>query len=167
MSGPQIAYALAMAALFAWRGPSFATWVLLGNMVAALLGCLAMDVGILERADATLTMMLIDFVAGSILLTRPGLSRVIAVGYGMTIPFYWLSLRFGVSEGTTFAIVIGIGFVQLMVAGIGTGSNDRGNRGRRADVAGSVSVSGRNSGLAQGGVAQGAALLSQHRRGLN
>jgi hypothetical protein len=167
MSGMQIAYAIALAGLFAWRGPSLTAWVLLGNMVAALVGCLAMDWGLLGRSDATLTMMLIDFVSAAILVTQPGLPRVIAAGYAATIPLYSLSIMFSVAESTTFAIVIGIGFAQLAVAGIGAGGDDRGNRGRFSDVGYPVSVSGRNSGMGAGGLAQGASLLSPDRRRLN
>ena len=167
MSGPQIAYAVALVALFAWRGPSFTAWVLLGNMGAALAGCYAMDLGVIGRTDTTLAMMLIDFVSASLLLTQPGMPRVIAAGYAVTIPLYALNVVFGVSESTTFALVIGLGFVQLVVAGIGAGGDDRGNRSRRDDVAGPVSVSGRNYGMVSGGFAQVAGLLSQDHRGLN
>ena len=165
MSGPQIVYAIALAGLFWHSGPSFTAWVLLGNMLAALLGCLALDLDWLGRADTTLTMMLIDFVSGSLLLTRPGLPRAIAVGYGITIPVYALSIIFSVSESTTFAVVIAIGLVQIMVAGIGADSDDRGGRNRYPDVGGPVPSSGGNHGMAQGGLAQSADLLSPNHRG--
>ena len=167
MSGPQIAYAVALAALFVWRGPSFTAWVLLGNMGAALVGCYAMDLGLIGRTDTTLAMMLIDFVSASLLLTQSGLPRVIAAGYAVTIPLYALNVVFGVSEGTTFALVIGLGFVQLVVAGIGSDSDDRGNHSRNADMEISLSAPGRNSGMVSGGFAQVAGLLSQDHRGLN
>jgi hypothetical protein len=111
-------------------------------------------------------MMLIDFVSGAALVFKTGLSRVIAVGYATTVPLYALNILAGLSEGTTFAVVMAVGFIQLAVAAIGGDSNDRGNRGRRSDVGHSLSISVRSSGLGAGGMAQTAALLSQDRRGL-
>ena len=165
MNTGQIIYALALAGVFLWHGPSHAAWVLLANMAATLAACLALDFG-MDRSDATLTMMLIDFVSGAALVFKPGLSRVLAAGYATTVPLYALNILAGLSEGTTFAVVMAVGFIQIMVAAIGGDSNDRGNRGRHSDVGHSLSISVRSSGLGASGMAQTAAMLSQDRRGL-
>ena len=164
MNTGQIIYALALAGVFLWR-PGYAAWVLLANMAATLAACLALDFG-MDRSDATLTMMLIDFIAGAALVVKPGLPRLLSVGYATTVPLYALNIVAGLSDGTTFAVVMAVGFIQIMVAAIGGDSNDRGNRRRRSDVGHSLSISVRSSGLGAGGMAQTAALLSQDRGGL-
>ena len=130
MNLAQWAYMIGLAALFVWRGPSFAAWVLLGNAIATLSVCLAMDLDVLGRQDATLFMMLIDLASGVALMTDPGLSRLLALGYAVTVPIYSASVVFGVAETTTFAVVVGVGMLQLVVAGFGQGGDDNGSRRR-------------------------------------
>lgn len=134
MNTGQWLYMIALAGLFLWRGPTFCAWVLLGNAVVTLAACGAMDMGALDRHGATLTIMLIDFVAGAVLVSQPGLPRLLAIGYAVTVPLYATSVIFSVSEATLFAVVIGIGFVQIAVAGIGSGDHGGGGLRRRADV---------------------------------
>ena len=143
MNEAQIIYAIALAAVFAAHGPTFSAWVLLANMAATLVACLAMDLGALDRTGATMTMMVIDFASGAVLLTKPGQSRLIAMGYAVTVPIYAGTILAGIAESTTFAIVIGIGFCQLVVVGIGSGGgHGLRRRSGRSDVFSAVSVQG-------------------------
>ncbi len=166
ISPGQWAYLIALALLFWWRGPSFAAWVLLANAVATLAVLGAMDWGLLGHTEKTLFLMLIDFASGAVLLTSPGLPRVLAVGYGIIILVYPANIIFGVSEGTTFAIVIGIGILQIVVAGIGYGGDGGGGLRRYSDGPHLVALPGRNSGLGAPVVAEVSGGAETDRRGV-
>lgn len=155
MNTGQIIYALALAGIFAWRGPSFAVWVLLGNMLATLAVCGAMDLQWITRDNATLSMMLTDFASAAVLITKPGISRIIAAGYGVTVPIYSASIIFGATESATFAVVVAIGFLQLMVAGIGSNDNGLRGRGGRSYVGHPLLLARRVDGGRAGSVAAG------------
>ncbi len=140
VSPGQWLYLIALALLFWWRGPSFAAWVLLANAVVTLAVLGAMDWGLMGRTEKTLFLMLVDFVSGAVLLTSPGLPRVLSIGYAITVPLYSANIIFGVSEGTTFAVVIGIGLLQIVVAGIGHDDNGRGGLRRPSGVASALGL---------------------------
>jgi hypothetical protein len=161
----QIIYALALAGVFLWRGPSHVAWVLLANMAATLAACLALDLG-MARADATKAMMLIDMVSAAVLIVRPGLPQLVSVGYVATFWLYMANLRFGLSEATTFAVVVGLGFLQIMVAAIGTGGNNRGGSGRVPFLHNFVAPSRRVGRVGAVGMAQSGVMLSQDRGGM-
>lgn len=135
MNNAQIIYVVWVALIFWIRTPNPAMWVILANMVATLAACEAMDLGWLVRSpqydDATMTEMLIDFVSLAVLLQWRGLSLIVAAGYALCIATYSLTVFFGVQITTTFAIVVGIGFVQLAVISIGSDGNNGGRRLRR------------------------------------
>ena len=167
MNDTQIIYALGLALVFALRGPGFVQWVMLANMAATLAACLALDLGA-ERGGVTLSIMLADLAAGAVLLPRPGLPRVIAAGYAIMVPLYSLTIVFDVQTGTTFAIVNGIGFIQLAVAGIGSGAdNGGGHRGGLSGLSGDLASSFRIDPMGKGGMAQDRRLLSGDSRGLD
>lgn len=166
MNAAQIIYALALALIFAARGPIFPAWVLLANMLATLAACLAMDLGALERDGATLTMMIIDLASGAALMQRPGLSRVVAVGYAATVPLYSLTIVFEVQTDTTFAIVNGIAFIQLAVAGFGSGGNGGGNRRRFCGLPDYLASSFRIDPVGERGMAQDRRHLSANSGGV-
>lgn len=166
MNSVQIIYAAALAAVFATRGPSAAAWGLLANMAATIAACLAMDLGALDRGNATIAIMLIDFATGAALMMRPGVARIIAAGYAVTVPIYSMTVIFGVQTGTTFAIVNAIAFIQLAVVYIGNGSDDLGNRDRRASLADHLASSFRSDPVGKGGMAQSHGLLSVDSRGV-
>ena len=165
MNAAQIIYVAWVALIFIGLGQSFALWVLTANMVATLLACLAMDLGYLDRDGATLSMMVIDFAAGAMLLASPGLPRLIAAGYAANLAFYTANIVFGVSADTTFAVVIAIGFLQLAAVSIG---QDGGNGVRRdrgpPDVGYSLGLSGRIESMGQADLAQAGDHVSKGRR---
>ena len=109
------------------------TWLTI-NLFAMLGVAGAMDLGYVDRENATVLMMLVDLGTGAALAFGPGLSKLVAVGYAITVPLYSLELIFGVSVNTTVAIVLAVAFAQLGVVGFGTfgGGGGRRNRNRRA-----------------------------------
>jgi len=166
MNDTQIIYALGLALVFALRGPGFVQWVLLANMAATLAACLALDLGMMERGAVTLSIMLIDLAAGAWLLQRPGLPRIIAAGYAVMVPLYSLTIVLDVQTGTTFAIVNGIAFLQLAVAGIGSSGNGGGNRRGFHSLSDHLALSFRIDPVDERGVAQDRRNLSGNSRGL-
>ena len=145
----QIIYVICLAAVFALRGSSPVAWVLLANLAATLAACLAMDLGWLSRDEATLTMCVIDLASGVVLLSSPGLGRIVALGYAITVPIYSANLIFGVQIGATYALVNVAAIAQVMVALIGQNSDDGGNLRRSADGADPLFLSGGDQGVGQ------------------
>lgn len=137
----QIIYTLWLAGVFILRGPSRAVWALSANLVVTLLACLMFDLGQLDRVGLTVSLMVIDLATGAALVVAPGLARIVAVGYAITVPIYALNLLFGVQTDTTFAILYTVAAAQLGVASIGNG-NGGGNIRRRFDVGNDLAVSG-------------------------
>jgi hypothetical protein len=166
MNATQIIYAIALAGVFAFR-PGFVAWWLLANMTATLAACFAMDIGALDRDGATLSIMIIDLATGAFLATRPGLPRIIAAAYVVMVPLYSLTIVLDVQSDTTFAIVNGIAFMQLAVAGIGS-SGDSGGGGLRGfdGLSDHLATSFRIDPMGQGGMAMDRHLLSADSRGL-
>jgi len=154
VSDLQIIYAIWLAGVFIAFRPVFAMWVVLANMLAILATCGLMDIGVIDRPNSTLFIMLADLVSGVVLAMRGGVSRVLAWGYAATVGLYSLNIILDVSLDTTFALVYVICFAQLGVLTIGSGG-DNGYRNRRRFGATAVSgpVSHRNEGLAGVGVA--------------
>jgi hypothetical protein len=134
----QIIYTLILVALTypAWgrqRYPLVCLWV---NLVCNLAACLAMDLGALDRDGATVAMLTVDLSTGVALALRPGISQIIAWGYAITGPLYFLNLVAGVAIDATFAIVYVAAITQLGVLAIGSlGSGGGGIRRRAAPVA--------------------------------
>lgn len=130
MSNPQIIYLAALVAAVLIRRPCFATWGVCGNALGILAVCGLMDLGAVDRSDATLFMMLVDLVSGVALATRSGLARAIAWGYALNVLFYSLNIILSLSPDTTFALVYLIGFIQIGMLAIGPrGDNGSFHRG--------------------------------------
>lgn len=144
MNDFQIAYTLILVALTfpAWGRQRYALVCLWANLACTLGACLAMDLGALDRDGATVAMLTIDLSTGVALALRPGISQIIAWGYAITGPIYFLNLIAKVDIGATFAIVYVAAITQLGVLAIGSlGSGGGGLRRRAASVA-SVEFSG-------------------------
>lgn len=154
MNHAQIIYAVWLVAVFAIRRVNHAMVWLMINMLATLGICYAMDLGVLGRSDATIAMMITDLTTGAALAMKPGISRVIAWGYGITVTLYGLNLAFAVPIGATFAIVYVVAFAQLGVVTIGPkgGNGLRSNRGF-ASIRGFDPTPGRKQAVDQGSVA--------------
>lgn len=156
MSNPQIIYLAALVAAVLIRRPCFATWGVCGNALGILAVCGLMDLGAVDRSDATLFMMLVDLVSGVALATRSGLARAIAWGYALNVLFYSLNIILSLSPDTTFALVYLIGFIQIGMLAIGPrGDNGYRNRRGRGVVSVFDAVPRRNAGLHSQGVGMG------------
>lgn len=162
----QIIYCAAIAGLFAWRGQSYAAWVLALDQLGILAVLGLFDLGMIGRSDATLYQMVVDFMAGAALAAKPGLPRLLSLGYAITVPLYAANILFSLATGTTFALVMGIGFLQLAVAGIGQDSGGGGRVDRRHMLRRNRLVLSRgNMGMGEGGLAQSRDHVSPDRRG--
>lgn len=120
MNSFQILTGVWFLALLIVAKPNAALIVSIGNYAAALLVCLAMDLGAIDRDGATLSMMICDLAAGAALVARPGFSRVMAATFGITSLLHALNLGFGVSVNATFAVVYAVNVVQLGALTIGS-----------------------------------------------
>jgi hypothetical protein len=130
----QVAYLLALVALTypAWGWQRYALGCLWGNLLAMLAASLAMDLGALDRADASITMMLIDLSTGAALSMRPGLSRVIAAGYAVTVPLYVPAISGLFTRGdANFTIIYIVASLQLGALAVGSFGGFGGGSGRR------------------------------------
>ncbi|MGL5011819.1 MAG: hypothetical protein ACRC6I_18230 [Paracoccaceae bacterium] len=154
MSDFQTAYLLALLILtpMAWRRQGYALGWLWFNMLAMLAAAGAMDMGWIERTGATLTMMLIDFGTGVGLAMRPGLPRLLAWLYAITIPVYAANVVFGLSLSDTWAIVYIVAVVQLGMLGIGSYGSGGGNGRRRSSGRPVASVTARNAKISSAAV---------------
>jgi len=125
--------------------------VSIANFCVALLICLAMDLGAIDRDGATLSMMIVDLAAGAALVTRPGFSRVMAATFGVSSLLHALNLGFGVSLNSTFAVVYTVNVVQLGALSIGScgGSGLRRRLGFRRSASRSEAPAGN---LVMGGI---------------
>lgn len=164
ISPAQAAYALGLAVLFYWRGPSITAWVLLADFIAILAIAGAMDMEWLDRKQATLSMLVVWVVSTAILATMP--LKILAALGAVAVGAFIAAIRFDVQTSTTSAIVNAVAFIMLAVALYGLGG-DSGGGGRLAvDRPLSVGLPPRDIGMGQAGVAQRADLLSPDRRGL-
>lgn len=156
LSLAQIIYLAALVVALAIRRPGFAALVVCSNAVATLSVCGMMDVGGIDRSDATLFMMLVDLVSGVALAMRGGLPRAIAWGYALNVLFYSLNIALSLSLDTTFALVYLIGFVQIGMLAIGPrGDNGYRNRRGRGVVPVFDAVPRRNTGIHAQGLGMG------------
>jgi len=92
---------------------------MLGNIAAAG----AMDIGLLEPSAARLWMMIADLSAGALLVVRPGMARVIAMGYVVSVVAFF-------SGDPSFVLIYLTATFQLGVVAIGS----VGGGGRRSRV---------------------------------
>lgn len=134
MNSFQVGYTLALVALTypAWGRQRHALGLLWANLLTTLGVCLLMDLGLMGRGTATVSMLLIDLCTGVALSLGNGLSRLIAWGYAITVPIYFIAIL-GVAEiDTTFAIVYIAATAQLGMLAIGSLGNGGGGNRRRA-----------------------------------
>jgi len=131
----QTVYALALLALAypAWGRQRFAFLCLAVNLAATLLACLAMDLGAVDGESARVWMMMIDLATGVVLAMRPGLPRVISLGYALTVPLY-VPLIHGLftRANADFTVVYCVAALQILALALGTlGDNSSGGSPRR------------------------------------
>lgn len=166
ISPAQWAYAIGLAALFWLRGPSLVAWVLLADFLALLAIAAAMDFGALGAAEARWSMLVVWVATAAVMAVSPGVAKVMASVCVLAIAAFLACLLFGVQFGTTSAILNAAAFIILGVALIGMGGAGGGSRGH-SDRPLPVAIQAGNDGLASGGLARRADLLSPDRGGLN
>jgi hypothetical protein len=153
LSNLQIAYLVALAAMTLPLRQGYALAWLWGNLVATLAACGAMDMGWLGREGATLSMLTIDLVAGVGLALRPGIGRLIAWGYAVTIPIYTVNLVWGVPIGATMGYINAVAVAQLGVFAIGLSGGDSGGDVRRRSFGRTaLAIQERNGALSGGAI---------------
>ncbi len=162
VSPAQWAYAVGLALLFWWRGPSPVAWVLLADFAALLAIAAVMDFQLIDRNGAHWSMLVVWVASVAVLATIPGAGRVIAAIGVVWVTFFLIALRFQFQFPATSAIVNAGAFIMLAVALYGLGSTGGSGRGH-SDRPLPVGLSVGNHGLAAGGMAQGAAHLSADR----
>ena len=154
MNQYQTAYLLALVALTypAWGRQRYALGCLWFNMLAMLAASLALDLGALDRGDASITMMLIDLATGTALAMRPGLSRVVAAGYAVTIPLYVPMISgFFTRLPEPFILIYAVSAAQIGVLALGSfGDNGRGGGRRLHSREVSMAISQRGAAMAGG-----------------
>lgn len=129
----QIAYSLALLiiAVPAWKRQRYAFACLVGNLVAMLALSLALDLG-LNGSTARLGMMTVDLVSGVALAVRPGLPRVIAAGYALTVPLYAPMINGLFTRGNAdFTLVYAVAALQIGALVIGSLDSSSGGLRRR------------------------------------
>ena len=95
MSSFQIGYAIALLALTypaARSGHLRVVLVLWANMLAILAIAGAWDLRMIGADDRFAYYMVVDLASGAALVIKPGLSRVVSIGYAATFPFYALRI---------------------------------------------------------------------------
>jgi hypothetical protein len=116
----------------AWGRQRYALGWLWVNLVAMLAASFAMDLGALDRGNASIVMMMIDLTAGVALAMRAGLPRVIAAGYALTIPLYVPMISgFFTRMAEPFTIIYAVSVAQILVFGLGSLGGNGGGGGRR------------------------------------
>lgn len=152
MNEYQAFYALALLALAvpAWGRQRFVWGCLAGNLAAMLAVCLAMDMG-LDKDTSRLSMMIVDLATGAALAMRPGLARIIAAGYAVTVPLYVPMIsEFFTQSNAGFTVVYAVASLQLGALAVGTLGGIGGGGGRRR-VANPVSMAVPQRGAAMAG----------------
>lgn len=138
INGFQRVYLLALLALTypAWRGKRYALGCMWANAVAMLAVSLAMDLWLFgdtleaNKTEAYRAMMVVDAATGAFMVLRKDLPRVIAVGYSLTVPIYWLLFSgFFTRADNAFAVIYIVSALQIVALGIGTLAGDNGGGG--------------------------------------
>ena len=74
--------------------------------------------------------MIVDAATGAFMVLRKDLSRVIAVGYSVTVPIYWLLVSgFFTRVDDAFAAIYLVSALQIVALGIGALAGDSGDGG--------------------------------------
>lgn len=135
----QSSYMVALFALAypAWRaGHKRIVLVMLANMVAAFAIAGAWDLQLIGEDDRFAYYMVADMAAGAALVIRPGLSRVISIGYAATFPFYALRISdLFTGDGPPLTVICAQAALQIGALAIGTfGSSGGSGGGRRSRI---------------------------------
>lgn len=156
MNSFQVAYCLALAALTwpAWGRQRHALTLLWVNLLATLGICLLMDLGLMGRGSATVSMLLIDLCTGVALSLQNGLSRLIAWGYAITVPIYLIAILGVAKIDTTFAIVYIAATAQIGVLAIGSLGNGGGGYRRWLAPSLSMGLPARNAAVYSGAISR-------------
>jgi hypothetical protein len=164
----QWAYGIGLALLFWWRGPSLVAWTLLAGFVATLAIAAAMDFGVLSKSDARMFMLIVWLATAAAMAVQPGPAQIIAAVSVFSIVIFAAGLYFELEFRTTAAIVSVGSFIILAVAIYEMGDGGSSGFGRRGPVGGPhpVGLPAGDEDLGERGMAQGAGLLSQDRRGV-
>lgn len=135
MSGFQQAYLVAMVLLAypAWRaGNRYVCAVLWANFIAILAACLAADLAMIDANSRFGYFLVIDLCAGAALVVRPGMGRVVSIGYAFTVPLYLLIISgFLTQDDAPVALICFQAAIQLGVLGLGSFGGNGGGGGRR------------------------------------
>ena len=157
MSSFQIIYALALLALTypGWQaGHCRVVLVLWANMLAILAIAGAWDLGLIGDLERFRYFLVIDLASGAALVIKPGLSRVVAIGYAVGFPFYIPLISDLFTEETKALTVIctqsALQIGALAFGSLGGNSGSGGRRNRRllasrsslASASGGVSLPG-------------------------
>lgn len=130
----QIVYSLALLALVypAWGRHRQVVLLLLANLLATLGACLAMDLDAIPATDARLLMMQIDLITGVALAMRPGLARVIAIGYMVNVFLYrpWIDDGFTRND-LALTVIYVVNALQIGALAFGTFGDHSGGGKRR------------------------------------
>jgi hypothetical protein len=113
-----------------------------------------MDLSWLDDTSARLWMMQVDLVTGVALAMRPGISRVIAAGYALTVPLYFpqISGLFTRAE-PDFTVVYIVNVLQIGALFIGTlGGHGGGGGNRRVAWRIPMAAQGGNRGIPDGAI---------------
>ena len=156
MNDFQIAYLIALVALSypAWGRQRHALGLLWVNLVATLGVCLLMDLGLMGRGSATVSMLLVDLATGVALSLSVGLSRVIAGGYAVTVPLYFLAILGVAQIDTTYGLVYIAATAQLGVLAVGSLGNGGGGGRRRLTDRFALGASPRNTAVYPGAISR-------------
>jgi hypothetical protein len=144
----QIAYMAGLAGIFYTCRANVAMWVVLGNALATLAICAALDLGAVNSPAATTLYMGVDLLSAAALVTRSGICRAIGATFSITAGLHLLNLAFGVSSGTTFAVLYAANAVQLGVLFVGSlGNSGPRRRSRFSPNSSGMAAPGRDFGM--------------------
>jgi hypothetical protein len=137
--------------LMAWRRQGYVLTCLWASLLATLAVCLAMDMG-LDKDTSRLSMMIVDLTTGVALAMRPGLARIIAAGYAVTVPLYVPAISGLFTRGDeNFTVIYIVAALQLGALAVGTfGSNGGGGSRRRFANPVSMAIPQRGAAMAGG-----------------
>ena len=135
MSSFQIGYAVALLALTypaARSGHLRVVLVLWANMLAILAIAGAWDLRMIGADDRFAYYMVADLASGAALVIKPGLSRVVSIGYAATFPFYALRISdLFTGDGPPLTVICTQAALQIGALAFGTFGDHSGGGNRR------------------------------------
>jgi hypothetical protein len=156
VNGFQVAYLAALVALTypAWGRQRHALGLLWANLVVTFGVCLLMDLGLVGRGSATVSMLIVDLATGVALSLGRGVSPMIAWGYAVTVPLYFLAILGVAQIDTTYGLVYIAATAQLGVLAVGSLGNGGGGNRRRVAGRFALGAPARNGALYQGAISR-------------